>query len=566
MRATLSALWHPESVLLGVGAAVSGAHGNCRIAEVRCVAEVEGPPLPAAAQYDTTRLLLQCTAQTRVPTPLPTPPLSSSVSSAGMPTPPASPTPTATQDDLSGYGHRIQRCHNLISVVESPDISNLVQEMAQQLPDEVDHSLLLSLAEACLCPSHRTRGPQDAAAIIYRWTALLQAEARRIRERRSLALDDGEPTRAHRNDATYANVPATAANKRETGHADPRQHRTQALLIVRRSGAAGLAILDADDKFFPSFDTTCVDEEPTPRAPVQAACTVASTEPIFEEQNKDSTEVEEETEHRGRSRMPRSSPATAALLQQMEAKPAAWSHPRPDDQSAGRRSPPEWTASPEINVATRTVRRPTLPSPASPLALDCSTLAPLLSVTTQRVPNTPGTATQLPRLATDHLDRSGSSPSPESAASPSSGGKGAAFSPTVSVASSCSSRCTCGGGLLDVTARDAAVRSLAMAVQSVAAVDRKDDGIVRSGEGAEADAGLEDGDWGAGNGVKNHSYDSVGGHIGGAGSPLPQLDLGQQQSCPSPPRLVILAGVSIAVGIALLGALALARLVDSIYM
>ncbi|KAK4455349.1 hypothetical protein QBC34DRAFT_460256 [Podospora aff. communis PSN243] len=70
------------------------------------------------------------------------------------------------------------RCSRVLSLSDTDTANRLLAEMVLQMPDQVDHNTLLQLAEACLCPTDPNphRGSQEAA-VIYRWTEMLSAEA-----------------------------------------------------------------------------------------------------------------------------------------------------------------------------------------------------------------------------------------------------------------------------------------------------------------------------------------------------------------------------------------------------
>ncbi|KAK3684079.1 hypothetical protein B0T22DRAFT_346777, partial [Podospora appendiculata] len=74
------------------------------------------------------------------------------------------------------------RCVRPIRPTELGKINRLLTAMSHQMPDEIDHNVLLHLARACLCGESPDphRGAQEAAAI-YKWTELMSAEARSVR-------------------------------------------------------------------------------------------------------------------------------------------------------------------------------------------------------------------------------------------------------------------------------------------------------------------------------------------------------------------------------------------------
>ncbi|KAK0625903.1 hypothetical protein B0T14DRAFT_508751 [Immersiella caudata] len=69
-------------------------------------------------------------------------------------------------------------CTRVVSPSDTDVANRLLAEMASHMPDQIDHDALLRLAEACLCPTNPNphRGSQEAA-VIYRWTEMLSAEA-----------------------------------------------------------------------------------------------------------------------------------------------------------------------------------------------------------------------------------------------------------------------------------------------------------------------------------------------------------------------------------------------------
>ncbi|KAL8341054.1 hypothetical protein RB601_006922 [Gaeumannomyces tritici] len=77
-----------------------------------------------------------------------------------------------------------QRCQRPIRPCEQNTIRRLLADMSHELPDQVDHNLLLHLARACLCidaTPEPHRGRQEAS-VIYEWTELMCTEAWRLRE------------------------------------------------------------------------------------------------------------------------------------------------------------------------------------------------------------------------------------------------------------------------------------------------------------------------------------------------------------------------------------------------
>ncbi|KAL8393876.1 hypothetical protein RB595_003579 [Gaeumannomyces hyphopodioides] len=77
-----------------------------------------------------------------------------------------------------------QRCQRPIRPCEHNTIRRLLADMSHELPDQVDHNLLLHLARACLCVDATPephRGRQEAS-VIYEWTELMCNEAWRLRE------------------------------------------------------------------------------------------------------------------------------------------------------------------------------------------------------------------------------------------------------------------------------------------------------------------------------------------------------------------------------------------------
>ncbi|KLU88206.1 hypothetical protein MAPG_07193, partial [Magnaporthiopsis poae ATCC 64411] len=92
--------------------------------------------------------------------------------------------PKVAPDGSAMEGDATQRCQRPIRPCEHNTIRRLLADMSQQLPDQVDHNLLLHLARACLCVDgtpepHRGR---HEASVIYEWTELMCNEAWRLRE------------------------------------------------------------------------------------------------------------------------------------------------------------------------------------------------------------------------------------------------------------------------------------------------------------------------------------------------------------------------------------------------
>jgi len=88
-----------------------------------------------------------------------------------------------------------RRCSRPISAADIDTAKGLLVDMSHQLPDLIDHSLLLQLAEACLCTegSDPHRGAQEAT-VIYGWTEMLAAEACVLRHRNPLPSPPPEPS------------------------------------------------------------------------------------------------------------------------------------------------------------------------------------------------------------------------------------------------------------------------------------------------------------------------------------------------------------------------------------
>ena len=88
-----------------------------------------------------------------------------------------------------------RRCSQPISSAGIDTAKGLLVDMSHQLPDLIDHSLLLQLAEACLCTegSDPHRGAQEAT-VIYGWTEMLAAEACVLRQRNPLPSPPPEPS------------------------------------------------------------------------------------------------------------------------------------------------------------------------------------------------------------------------------------------------------------------------------------------------------------------------------------------------------------------------------------
>lgn len=78
--------------------------------------------------------------------------------------------------------HLTSTCGRTIHPLDLDRVHVILSVIARQMPDEVEHEILLDLARACLCTEHpgAHRGDQDAV-IIYKWTELLSAEASEIR-------------------------------------------------------------------------------------------------------------------------------------------------------------------------------------------------------------------------------------------------------------------------------------------------------------------------------------------------------------------------------------------------
>ncbi|KAK3356783.1 hypothetical protein B0T25DRAFT_139483 [Lasiosphaeria hispida] len=75
-----------------------------------------------------------------------------------------------------------RRCPRNIYPSELGKINRLLADMSHQMPDQIDHNVLLHLARACLCTEAPDphRGSQEAA-VIYRWTELMSTEAGSVR-------------------------------------------------------------------------------------------------------------------------------------------------------------------------------------------------------------------------------------------------------------------------------------------------------------------------------------------------------------------------------------------------
>lgn len=76
-----------------------------------------------------------------------------------------------SEDFAPSYGH--------IAQLSGPDwIRNILFVISRQMPDEVEHEILVDLARVCLCTEHSGghHGDQNAT-IIYDWTELLSAQA-----------------------------------------------------------------------------------------------------------------------------------------------------------------------------------------------------------------------------------------------------------------------------------------------------------------------------------------------------------------------------------------------------
>jgi hypothetical protein len=139
----------------------------------------------------------------------------------------------------SGTGHR---CRRRIPEVNVAVINQILPGMALQVPNQIDHVLLLELAQACLCTDAH-RGTQEAA-IIYRWTSLMSAEASR------LCLDGPSLPADTCPDAAMASASTSTLPPPDSltlGQPNLQPHRQR-----RRRGAKGLTIkLTKDDEETP---------------------------------------------------------------------------------------------------------------------------------------------------------------------------------------------------------------------------------------------------------------------------------------------------------------------------
>ncbi|KAK0710801.1 hypothetical protein B0H67DRAFT_646227 [Lasiosphaeris hirsuta] len=86
-----------------------------------------------------------------------------------------------------------RRCPRHIHPSELGKINRLLADMSNQMPDQIDHNVLLHLARACLCSKAPDphRGGQEAA-VIYRWTELMSAEAGSVRAGGRPALTEAD--------------------------------------------------------------------------------------------------------------------------------------------------------------------------------------------------------------------------------------------------------------------------------------------------------------------------------------------------------------------------------------
>ena len=71
-----------------------------------------------------------------------------------------------------------ERCTRVLPPSDVNTINRILTDMTLYMPDQVDHIILDNLAKACLCTADPSphRGSQEAA-VIYRWTEMLSAEA-----------------------------------------------------------------------------------------------------------------------------------------------------------------------------------------------------------------------------------------------------------------------------------------------------------------------------------------------------------------------------------------------------
>jgi hypothetical protein len=96
-------------------------------------------------------------------------------------------------------------CDRVIPLSEVQAIKTILDDMTTQMPDEIDHNVLLRLACTCLCAGHR--GHQEAS-VIYRWTELMSAEAGTVRGKGS-SSSNGEEEEQTRIRASRAAQPDT---------------------------------------------------------------------------------------------------------------------------------------------------------------------------------------------------------------------------------------------------------------------------------------------------------------------------------------------------------------------
>jgi hypothetical protein len=75
-----------------------------------------------------------------------------------------------------------KQCTRPIPSSDLTTIDKLLSDMSLQMPDQIDHPVLLRLARSCLCTAHRGR---HDASVIYRWTELLSCEAEAIWQKKN---------------------------------------------------------------------------------------------------------------------------------------------------------------------------------------------------------------------------------------------------------------------------------------------------------------------------------------------------------------------------------------------
>jgi hypothetical protein len=92
-------------------------------------------------------------------------------------------------------GLQQRRCTRAIQPMDLTQMNKLLDIMARQMPDEIDHTMLLQLAKASLCAENPGphRGVQEAD-VVYGWTSLLLREATALRARQAhvVAVEDFE--------------------------------------------------------------------------------------------------------------------------------------------------------------------------------------------------------------------------------------------------------------------------------------------------------------------------------------------------------------------------------------